>query len=216
MAYSAPGSDRLLNLKYERDDTKDFITLRFKLPDRFFHVEFYDPLATETPQRDYTYVWPANLATDRLAVIIQEPAGTLDLSATPSLEATATGQHGLRYRSAQLGAFEAGKQLPIKIAYTKTNSRTTTEIFRPQVDGSLPAISSPTATSTGEATSVWVLMLSVALPLGIAAGAVFFLWRRRRATACAALPIGGRYCSKCGAQTASGDRFCWKCGAALK
>ena len=205
VAFAKSGSNDLLNLKYEREDSKNFVTLKFKLPDRVFHIEFYDPLSTGTPQRNYTYVWPGDLATDRLAVMVQEPAGTLDLTATPALGTTATGQDGLRYRSSQLGALEAGKQLPIKIAYTKTSSQTSKEMLQPQADGSLPALSTgPTlstgqGTSTGDAPSGWVLGLSVALPLVIAVIAIFFLWRRRRALATVDVQGTGKFCSKCGA-----------------
>ncbi|MBI4290493.1 MAG: zinc ribbon domain-containing protein [Betaproteobacteria bacterium] len=225
VAFSSEAGGNLLTAKYDSGRAGDYITVKFQVPQRIFHIEFYDPIVTSTPERKYTYVWPGDLATDRLSVIVQEPAGTLDLSVTPSLDATATGQDGLRYRSAQLGAFEAGKQLPVRVAYTKTDSRTSTEISRPQADGSLPsdsstasslpALSSPPAMRTGETGSGWFLALAVALPLGIAAGAAFLLWRRR-AAATAAPRGGGRFCPQCGAQADSGDRFCSKCGAALK
>ncbi|MBI2959494.1 MAG: zinc-ribbon domain-containing protein [Betaproteobacteria bacterium] len=214
VAISPDGGGNLQNAKYEREDAGEHLIVKLAVPQRNFHIEFYDPIATRAPERKYTYVWTGDLAADRLAVTIQEPAGTLDLTTTPALESAATGQDGLRYRSAQLGAFEAGKQLPIKIAYTKSDSRTTTEILRPQADGSLPALSSPPGPSGGETASGWVLAATVGLPLAIAGAAAYFLWRRR--TTVTAARRSERFCPGCGAEADAGDRFCSKCGTKLK
>ncbi len=200
---------KLFNVKYERKDADDFITLTFEVPERFFHIEFYDPLSMRTPDRDYTYVWPGDPAADRLGVIVQEPAAASNLSVQPNLEATAAGQDGLRYRSAELGAFEAGKQLSIKVRYTKTDSRISSEILQLKTPDSSPV----PATGSGKPPFGWVLVLGVAPALLIGAGAAFLWWRRRR-KASAAQSAG--FCPKCGAQSASGDRFCAKCGAPLK
>ncbi len=211
VAFSTGPSANLLNLNYDRKDAGDFITLRFEVPERFFHVEFYEPLATRTPDRDYTYVWPGDLAADRLSVIVQEPAAASNVSLEPNLDAVATGQDGLRYRSAELGALAAGKQLPIKVRYTKTDSRISSEIL-----GLKAAASSPVpATGSGKVGfGWWVVILGVAPALLVGAGAAFLWWRRRR-KASRAQAGGAGFCSRCGAQRASGDRFCSKCGAPL-
>jgi len=206
---TGPGAN-LANLKYDRKDADDFITLRFEVPGRVFHVEFYEPLVTRTPERSYTYVWPGDLAADRLSVVIQEPATASNLSVQPNLDAAVAGQNGLFYRSAELGALEAGKQLPIRVSYTKSNPRTSEEILKPNVSSSSPVPN----TGSGKAPFGWVLVLGVTPVLLIGAGAAFLWWRRRRKTS-GAQP-GGGFCSQCGAQSASGDRFCSKCGAPLK
>ena len=212
VAFSTGPSANLLDLKYDRKDTGDFITLRFEVPERYFHVEFYEPLATRTQDRDYNYVWPGDLATDRLSVIIQEPAASSNLSLEPNLDATATGQDGLRYRSAELGALEAGKQLPIKVRYEKMDSRTSSEILQLKAPGSSPV----PATGSGKgAFGWWIVILGVAPALLVGAGAAFLWWRRRR-KASGAQSGGAGFCSKCGAQRASGDHFCSKCGAPLR
>lgn len=211
VAFSTGPSAKLFNVKYDRKDAGDFITLSFEVPERFFHVEFYEPLVTGTPDRDYTYVWPGDLAADRLSVIVQEPAAASNFSVQPNLDAAAAGQDGLRYRSAELGAFEAGKQLPIKVRYTKTDSRISSEILQLKVPDSSPV----PATGSGKGLfGWWVLILGVAPALLIGAGAAFLWWRRRR-KASGARSSGAGFCSKCGAQSASGDRFCSKCGAPL-
>jgi len=210
VAFSTGPSANLLNLKYDRKDAGDFITLRFVVPERYFHVEFYEPLATVTPDRSYTYVWPGDLAADRVSVIVQEPATASSFSVQPNLGAATAGQNGLFYRSAELGALDAGKQLPIRVSYTKTNPRTSEEILKPTALDSSPA---PT-TGSGKGAFGWILVLGVAPVLLIGAGAAF-LWWRRRWKASGAQARGAAFCSKCGAQSASGDRFCSKCGAPL-
>ena len=210
VAFSTGPSANLLNLKYDRKDAGDFITLRFEVPERYFHVEFYEPLVTRTPDRDYTYVWPGDLAADRLSVIVQEPATASNLSVQPNLDAATAGQNGLFYRSAELGALEAGKQLPIRVSYTKTNPRTSEEILKPTALDSSPV---PT-TGFGKGPFGWILVLGAAPALLIGAGAAFLWWRRRR-KASGAQAGGAGFCSKCGAQRDPCDRFCSKCGAPL-
>lgn len=207
VAYATAEKTGLLNLKYERMDAGDFITLRFEVPERVFHVEFYDPLNTSTPDRSYAYAWSGDLAADRLSVILQEPAAATNISVQPGLEGTATGQEGLRYRSAELGAFEAGKQLPIRIRYTKTDSRTSAEILKLKAPQTSP---SPAASSGQE--PVWPLVVIAAAAL-LAGGGAAFLWWRRAAKASGAQPGGAIFCTKCGNRLGSGDRFCSKCGA---
>ena len=211
VASAAGPSANLLNLKYDRKDASDFITLKFELQERIFHVEFYDPLMTRTPERNYIYVWPGDLAADRLSVIVQEPATASNLSVQPKLDAATAGRNGLFYRSAELGALTAGKQLPIKVSYTKTDPRTSEEILKPNTLDS----SSVPATGSGKGPFGWILVIGVAPALLIGAGAAFLWWRRRR-KASGAQAGGAGFCSRCGAQSASGDRFCSKCGAALK
>ena len=212
VAYAEAASGNLLNLKYERSDAKDFVTLRFNIPGRFFHVEFYDPLATNTPDRSYTYVWPGDLAVGRLSVIVQEPAAASGLSVQPNLDATAAGQDGMRYRSAELGAWDAGKPLPVKIRYTKTESRTSSELIKPKPAAkSSVAGSSPVASTAGAEQGIpgWLVAVAFAAALLAAAGLAWMWWRRR------ALASGVRSgaCSECGNSMAANDRFCSKCGA---
>ena len=44
VAYSTTAGGNLLNLQFNKADAGNFITLKFTVPERFFHVEFYDPL----------------------------------------------------------------------------------------------------------------------------------------------------------------------------
>ena len=90
--------------------------------------------------------------------VADEPAAASNLSVQPNLDAAAAGQDGLLYRTAELGALEAGRQLPVEIRYTKTDSRTSSEILK---------LAAPESTSRATTDSVqgvpgWLLVLAVA------------------------------------------------------
>ncbi len=211
VAFAKAENGELSNLAYERSDAKDWITLRLKVPERFFHVEFYDHFVTGDPARDYRYVWPGDAAVEKLSAVVQEPAGATDFSVRPELADTASGQEGLRYRSAQLGSHPAGKPLTIEIRYTKTDPRTSTEILKlnaaPVPQTSREAAEAPAASRA-------LPILGVVLPLLLAAAAAGFVWWRRR-TRSAPSASTGRFCSHCGHRAGPEDRFCSKCGKAL-
>ncbi len=210
LAYSKQASGNLLNLKYERKDAGDFIALKFDAPERFFHIEFYDPLATSAPGRDYTYVWNGDLAADLVSVVLQEPAAASDVSVQPPLDATAKDPDGLRYRSAKLGAFPAGKQLNVQVRYTKTDARTSTQILKPEVPDRSPQAG---AGPSKRELALWLAAVVAVLVLGGIAASAW--WYRRKKSTPQARPSDARFCPKCGASLASEDRFCSNCGAPI-
>lgn len=218
VAYSSTADGNLLNLNHERTSAGEFITLKFETPERFFHVEFYEPIATTVPARSFRYVWPGDFGADRVTVVVQEPAAASDLAVEPKLDGAATGQNGLRYRSAELGALEAGKTLPITVRYTKADTRPSADILKPKMSD-LPFVTAaplsanaspahPAVASVG--LPEWVLPLGGLMLLGLLGG-VFILWRWRHASASAAPAT----CAKCGAAQAPANRFCGNCGAKL-
>ncbi|HSQ02900.1 MAG TPA: zinc ribbon domain-containing protein, partial [Burkholderiales bacterium] len=211
VAYSTAEKSNLLNLQYERADAGEFIALRFIVPERFFHVEFYDRIGTDTSDRQYTYVWPGDMTVDRMTVILQEPAAATNLTVQPNLDATASDPDGLHYRSAELGAVKVGKQVPIEIRYTKTDPRTSVEIVKPKPTASTPL----EAARPSDAPAGWVVGLGAAVALAlIAVGAV--LWWSRRETSSGTRSSGGSLCPKCGSPFRRDDRFCSKCGTPRK
>lgn len=219
VAYASAANSGLLNLNYDRSNAADFITLRFQAPERYFHIEYYDPLPTTTPDRSHTYTWTGDLAVERLNVVLQEPAAASGLSVQPSLDATGAGPDGLRYRSAELGAFQAGKRLDVKVRYTKTDPRTSVEIVKPKSKESTPLPSAPLGGAQFEAAgptkvelAVWLVGSVAALGLGIWAIMMWWYGRERQQ---ASRPSGARFCRKCGAPSAPDDRFCSKCGVKM-
>lgn len=208
---TAPGAE-LFNLAHDRSYSKDFITLRFEAPQRFVHIEFYDPLVTRTPDRSYSYVWASDLAVGRLSVRLQEPAAASNISVQPDLGAGVPGPDALLYRTAELGAFKAGKPLPIEIRYTKSDGRTSSDILGLKVPDSAPAVTS----GTGEALPDWLLVLAIFAGVVGTAGIAGSLWWRRRGKASGAQPGGGNFCAQCGNRLTLDARFCPTCGAAVR
>jgi len=230
LAYAASADGELLNLAYQRTDTQaDFITLTFSPPERFFHVEFYDPLRTDNADRNYSYVWPGDLPVDQLSVQLQQPAGATEPSVQPELGPAVVQPDGLAYRQADLGTLDAGKTLAINVRYQKTDPRTSAEIL----GLATPAPpSAPAATESEEGVPRWLLLLPLLAALVVGASVVI-LWRRRGwlpSTSARRAPRAGRrreqaagqpenaagFCPRCGCRLRSGDRFCPECGTAAR
>jgi hypothetical protein len=214
VAYSTAADGNLLNLKHASTSKGEYITVKFETPERYFHVEFYEPIPTAVAARTYRYVWPGDLAVERVTVVVQEPASASEFSVEPRLERLSTGQDGLRYRTADLGALEAGKPLSIALRYTKVDPRPSkpkaTELPAP-VTAPAPAMATaPVAAATSGGLPEWALPLAAMALLGVL-GAVFILWWWRRESAIAK-PVT-QFCAKCGAAQAPGNRFCATCGA---
>ncbi len=220
VAYSATADGNLLNLKHERATAGEFVTVKFETPERFFHVEFYEPIATDVPARTFRYVWPGDSAVERVTVIVQEPASATEISVEPKLDGSSKGQDGLQYRVAELGALEAGKSLPITLRYTKAGTRPTAENLKPKAS-ELPApataapsanLPAPVAVAASGGLPDWALPLAAFAIFGLlGAVLVLWLWRRESRSATAT----GANCAKCGAAQAPGNRFCAKCGAKM-
>lgn len=215
VAYSAASNGNLLNLKHEVASAGEFIMLKFETPERFFHVEYYEPMATSAPERTVRYVWPGDLAVERASVVVQEPASATDMSVEPNLPNPSTGKDGLHYRAADLGALEAGKRLPITVRYTKRDARPSVEIL--PAKSSAPASQStttPTAAPASTGLPEWLLPLAGFAMLSLVGVGFLLWWGRRRVSAAAesARPA----CAKCGAAQVPTNRFCGNCGAKLR
>jgi len=139
----------------------------------------------------------------------------------PALSGSATGQEGLTYRTADLGAREAGKALPIAVRYTKADARPSSEILKLKSPAAAPAPApaampalapAPASMAKSSDQDGWLVAISGMALLSIAGIMLLFWWWRRQATA--AVPGGSRnFCAKCGTPQAPGNRFCGNCGA---
>lgn len=219
VASAASEGGALVNAAYELTEADDSLLLTVTTPDPFFHVEFYDPLPTDSPDREYTYVWPGDVAVDELTVRVQEPAAAAELTVEPDIGPGTIEPDGLVYHSAQLGAFEAGSTQSVEVRYRKTDPRTSLDILSPAAepdsDGGLPS---------------WLLPAALAAAGVVLAGA-FVYWRSRRQPALAGGgPAAGprrkgerarrpgrgaapqAFCTQCGNRLNPDDRFCSQCG----
>lgn len=210
VAFANAAASELFTLPHEVASVGNDITVRFSASQRFFHVEYYDPLTMDGALRNYTYVWRGDFAVNRLSVSLQVPAAATDLSVLPDLGPGAAGPDGLVYRTLDLGAHEAGKQLLVVLRYTKADSRTSAEILKLAA----PAETTPGSAGSSGSYPAWGPFLSAALGLVVGLGlpAIWWLWRRRK-TAAAQKPAGARFCSRCGSALDSADRYCSSCGA---
>ena len=211
VAYSTIADGNLLNLNYERENPGEFVAITFVVPERFFQIEFYEPIETALSGRSYHYAWPGDLAADRVTVVVQEPAGASAISVEPSLEIFTTSREGLRYRATELGAIEAGKPLPIVVRYTKLDGRPSAELMKSKA-GEAPA-AAPTVSETWFPGGVRALRAGAWLALGAAPLFFWWVWRRQSPARRATLPHGA--CTRCGKPQARGNRFCGTCGAKL-
>ena len=214
VAYATSADGNLLNLQHEQAKSGDHVTLKFELPERFFHVEFYEPIATADGARTFRYTWPGDLAVGRATLTVQEPAAAQGIVTQPELKELSTGAGGLGYRSGDLGALAAGKPVPIAIKYTKSDARPSVDIKGLRTAQAAPAAAAPASAAPAAATTVgtslpaWVLPMAAFGGLGVVAALlVFFLWRRQGA------PGSAVFCTKCGAPLPAGSNFCGKCGA---
>ena len=217
VAYSSSADGNLLNLKNEQTKSGDYVTVKFDLPERFFHVEFYAPVQTSERARSFTYTWPGDLAVDRATVVVQEPAAAEGIVVEPNLAEKSTGGEGMTYRFGDLGALPAGKALPITIKYTKADARPSVDIkgIRTAQAGPASAASAPAApAASGANLPEWVVPAVAFAALSIVGVLlVLFMWRRRVAAPAAAQTAG--FCTKCGAALAAGANFCGKCGTKI-
>ena len=216
VASAATEDGALVTRDYEVTETGDSLLLTLTTPDPFFHVEFYDPLPTDTPDRTYAYAWPGDLAADQLTVQVQEPLGATGLSVEPELGPGTLETDGLVYRGAEMGAFEIGKTLTIAVRYRKTDPRTSVEI-----------LGSAAEADSGGGVPSWLPPVSIAA-LAVAAVAAALYWRSRRQPVPAPQepPRGGRrprstaaaqaFCTQCGHGLDQSDRFCPRCGAKVR
>ncbi|HVN36150.1 MAG TPA: zinc ribbon domain-containing protein [Casimicrobiaceae bacterium] len=215
VAYSASADANLLNLKSEQGKTGDYVAVKFDLPERFFHIEFYAPMATGGRARSFRYEWPGDLAVDRATVVVQEPAAAEGIVVEPNLAERSTGSEGLTYRVGDLGALPAGKAVPIAITYTKSDARPSVDIKGIRTAQAAPssaaaAPAAPTSNATG--LPEWVVPAGAFAALSIVGVLLVLLaWRRRAAAPPAAQRPAG-FCTKCGAPLAAGANFCGKCG----
>ena len=206
VAYSASADANLLNLPHEVAKSGDSLTVTLELPERFFHVEFYEPVAIAGSARTYRYAWPGDIAVGRATLVVQEPASAQGMVVEPEVRETSSGAGGLTYRSGDLGALPRGKPLAIAVRYTKSDARPSIDIKGLRTSTSPPAGQVPPANVPG--VPAWVLPISAFVAMGLVAALLLFvIWRRQGSARSSA------FCARCGASLPAGSNYCGKCGA---
>jgi hypothetical protein len=225
LATAVSATSQLLTLDYTRSDVQvDFMTIAFSTPNRFFHVEFYEPVPTVTAERSYSYVWTGDFAVAQTIVQLQEPAGSSGTTVTPDLGIAEVRADQLAYREADLGPLEAGQPLTVDVQYTKPGTRTSADILGLQ--------QTPSEQESGGDDPAWqsdtALIIAGAVAVAVLAGCGVYVWQRvvlagggrfpatrvqrRRAAGTA----GKVHCSQCGSALSKGAKFCASCGHPVK
>jgi len=204
-----PTSD-LVSREYQTAAEGDSLRITFETPDPVVHVEFYLPITRDGLQRDFTFVWPGDIAADAVTLRAQIPVGAEDFQAEPPLGPAEVGPDGLTYRQATLGALATGQTLSFHLRYSKEDPRLTVETLpaaQPSSDGGPPL--------------PWPALAAIAAValVGIAAVAWYRYYGRRPAFA-RARPGGAAgaagYCTQCGQALSAADRFCARCGTPVR
>ena len=130
VAEAPTATDQLLELPYQRADVQvDFMTINFSATNRFIHVEFYDPLKTESPARAYKYLWPGDFSAAQVTLQVQEPAGGVRGIGEPG-----PGRAGPAIRWPTLpaggpGRSRTGEGVGGRRGYQRTETRTSADIL---------------------------------------------------------------------------------------
>jgi hypothetical protein len=222
----------LTNAATERVVNGEWAEISFTTPTPGAQIEYYDTsLNQDGNLRNYEFNWPGDYAVDAFGIEVQQPLGATSMFTSPSLGTGKTGQDGLTYYTAELGALPQGQDFRLSLQYNKEDD--TLSAAGLTVQPSTPVDNSPS----------WLISLRAALPWGLVAlglllilGGGIWYWQSGRRqgerkearhrhkpastaehSSSSAPSAGGQvYCHSCGKRAAPGDRFCRTCGSQLR
>ena len=201
------------DLEYETAAEGGSLLITLETPDPVVQLEFYLPITREGLQREFTYVWPGDLAADEVTLQAQIPVGAQDFQTEPDLGPPVMSTDGLLYRETTLFGLDAGETVSLHLQYSKEDPRLTLDALaadEPADDG-------------GGGPLRWPVLAAIAavVLVGIAAMS-WYRYSQRQPTAVRSprrsppgrrTSGGGAYCTQCGRTLSAGDRFCSRCGA---
>lgn len=217
----------LYNVTYQREIKGAWAYIHFTTTAPEVHLEYYDiNLQQDGEQRSYNYTWPGDYAVDAMAIQVQAPYNTANMSISPSLGSGKVGNDGLTYYSADVGSLSAGQTFEIDVQYSKPDNTLSAEMLEVQ-----PSAPIPEPTKLIDPQEIWPVLLGI-LGVVLVIGGVWWYWRsgrvenqlRRKKRGSRASrreqavePQGEDfYCHQCGKRASLGDRFCRSCGARLR
>ena len=211
VASSTDPASGLVDREYETAAEGDSLRITFDTPDPVVHLEFYLPITRDGLRRDFTYVWPGDIAAENVTLRAQLPVGAEDFQTEPELGPAEVGGDGLLYRQENLGSLTTGQTLSLRVQYSKEDPRLTIE--------TLPA-AQPSNDDDG-APLPWPALAAIAavVLVGIVAVAWYRYYGRRLAPARArpgAAAGAAGYCTQCGQALSTADRFCSRCGTPVR
>lgn len=219
----------LLTLPWTTEASEDGQTVVFDLNQPSFVIEYYADILSPPPSRSFELNLVAPYAAQQASLSLRQPSRASDLQVTPAMTAGGSDSLGNPTYALELGALQAGQNVPVQVSYTKADAD-------PSVAG-LAVAEAPEASV--DSTPGW-LPWAIGVALGLAAGAVvvYFLLRRRSTGASrqvrrrqarkqgaparppVASPAPGgaqiKFCVQCGQKFEGNDKFCRNCGAARR
>jgi hypothetical protein len=190
--------------------------------------EYYDPdLVKNGASRSFVYEWQGDYAVKAMTIQAQQPVGASQMKTTPSLGSGFSGEGGLTYYTAMVGAVPAGTKFKLSLEYQKNDDTLSAPSL--EVQPSAPISSTtPGRTPSPNIILAWLLGgLGVLLLVG---GGIWY-WRAgwpapntqlRRKHAPRADKLAESeaddavYCHQCGRRASPGDIFCRACGTKLR
>lgn len=237
----------LLQAAYDLEQVGDGIAVTFTaLEGRSFQLEYYlDALQVKGQQRQFTFDYRLDVATDELTLELQQPAGATNVVSDPSATETTVGFAGLTYHRLTLQDWAAGQTVEWQIRYDKAGLHLSAETLPTKEAEATEADSSLAFNAAFGAVAIVGVALAAAL-VGLwivgsrrqaEAQRVREQSRRARASkprkrqdrkgapprpkspspsaAAQDRPAGG-FCHQCGAPLKEDALFCHRCGAQRK
>lgn len=230
LAYG-PGDGTLFDLQYDRQVNGAWANIIFSPPMAFLRLEYYDPiLQSDGDTHSFTYIWPADYATETMTVMVLQPYGASAMQISPGQWEARVDNDGLTFYGSDIGQVPAGEEIEIKVNYQKSTPDLTTEHLLPQPSGTIP--DGTGGSFQWQPYIPWVLGILGAAMLG---GGLFWYWQtgrqgqtasrkrhRTRAVPSTNEPVTAVgdsteiYCHQCGKRASASDSFCRSCGTRLR
>jgi hypothetical protein len=224
-AFGTTGSD-LLNAEVTRSDGEQADLVEVLAEGPLVQIEYYLPLDTASPERQFTFTWPGGLTTAAFVYEVQQPIDAEGLVVDPSPTSRTIDEAGVTYHLVDVGPLSSDATAPLSFSYSKTTPDLTASV----VSGAGLAQPEPAARDPIDWKAIlpWLLLIGgVGL---VAAGLIFYLRSRAedsqtrprhrsartRTDEDARVDASPVYCHNCGTQATAADRFCRQCGTALR
>ncbi len=119
----------LLQAAYDLEQVSGGIAVTYTaLEGRSFQLEYYlDALQVKGQQRQFTFDYRLDIATDELVLELQQPAGATNVVSDPPATETSIGFAGLTYHRLTLQDLAAGQNVEWQIHYDKSGLRLSAE-----------------------------------------------------------------------------------------
>ena len=186
------------------------------------HFEYYQPLTFDGDTRTFSYLWSSSYAVDAFDISVMEPADTVSITFSPTLDSIEQ-KDGLTYHRSNPLKLTGGEDFSLTLEYKKTTATlvSSSEGVQPvaPVDENTPG-----RVSLNNSLPWLIGGLGVILIVG---GLVYYLRSgnnhatkkpraRRQPKANSDEGGSGIYCAQCGTRAHGGDRFCRTCGARMR